>query len=388
MKRAIEIEFGPSLFESPRELLFKLQQQRSVTEYYKEFVSLANRTNIEPPEALRDCFINNLQSKIKREVKAQCPPSLMRAVSLARLYEDKCVPTTKITHGPQISQPQNQQQNNWAVTQTLPKTNLPPLLPIPNQRPNFKTNRAPIKKLTMVEQQIRRENGFCFWCDEKFTPHHKCPNKHFMLYQLEATDEVDFAWDEEIKTEEATKEDVLQQLEQQVKEHHLSYNALHRTTGPATIRVKAQINGMEIQALINEGSSDSFIQPRIAKFFNLTVAPAPRFKVMVGNFETMTVEGYIPSLEVSLQGYKLQIPEAYVLHVAGGDLILGTTWLKQLKTHIVDYDSSFIRFMHEGEFITIFWGQFYNPHQAQFHHIKRLVNTDAIAAAFTLEIHQ
>jgi len=60
LKRAIEIEFGPSLFKSPRELLFKLQQQGSVTEYCKEFVALANRTNIEPPEVLRDCFISGL----------------------------------------------------------------------------------------------------------------------------------------------------------------------------------------------------------------------------------------------------------------------------------------------------------------------------------------
>jgi len=165
----------------------------------------------------------------------------MRAVSLARLYEDKCVPTTKITHGPQTFRPQNQQQNNWAVAQSLLKTNLPPLLPTPNQCPNFKTNKASIKKLTMAKQQTRREKGLCFLCDEKFTRQHKCPNKHFMLYQLEATDKVDFRWDEEIKTGEATREDVLQQLEKQVKEHHLSYNALHGTTGPTMIRVKHKL---------------------------------------------------------------------------------------------------------------------------------------------------
>jgi len=77
---------------------------------------------------------------------------------------------------------------------------------------------------------------------------------------------------------------------------------------------------MEIQALIDGGSSDSFIQLWIAKFLNLTVVPTPGFKVMVGNFKIMTVEGYIPSLEVLPQGYKLQIPEVYVLLVAGGDL--------------------------------------------------------------------
>jgi len=60
LKHTIEIEFGPSLFEPPRQLLFKLHQQGSVTNYYKEFVALANRTNIEPPEALKDYFISGL----------------------------------------------------------------------------------------------------------------------------------------------------------------------------------------------------------------------------------------------------------------------------------------------------------------------------------------
>jgi len=65
---------------------------------------------------------------------------------------------------------------------------------------------------------------------------------------------------------------------------------------------------MEIQALIDGDSSNSFIQVWIAKFLNLVVALTPGFKVIVVNFETMTIEGYIPSLEESLQGYKLQIP--------------------------------------------------------------------------------
>ena len=43
-----------------------------------------------------------------------------------------------------------------------------------------------------------------------------------------------------------------------------------------------------------------------------------------------------------------------MLHVAGSDLVIGTTWLKQLKTHIVNYESSFIRFLHEGHFVTIY----------------------------------
>jgi len=296
MKRAIELEFGPSLFESPRELLFKLQQHDTVFEYYSEFVALANRTNIEPQDALRDCFISGLHLEIKREVKVQCPPSLMRVVSLARLYEDTLAPSMKTTNVLSPYKSIAHTQTSYPPTKPLPpKLSLPALLPNPNQPPQNINTKPPIKRLTMAEQQLRREKGLCFWCDEKFTPNHRCPNKHFMLYQLEPPEE----------DEANPEENVLPQLEHQVLQHHLSYNTMHGTSGPTTIRVKAQINGLDIQALIDGESSDSFIQPRIAKFLNLPVQPAPGFKVMVGNFDIMAVEGCIPSLEISLQGYKV-----------------------------------------------------------------------------------
>ena len=134
----------------------------------------------------------------------------------------------------------------------------------------------------------------------------------------------------------------------------MSFNAMYDTSGSATIRVRAQINGMSIHALIDGGSSNSFLQPIIAKFLNLTAQPVPGFCVMVGNFELMTTNEYIPSIEVIMQGYTVQILEVYVVNVARGDMVNGTTWLKQLGAHIVEYQHSFIRFLHEGAFVTIF----------------------------------
>jgi len=324
LKRALEIEFGSSLFGSPREILFKLTQQGSVTDYYTEFVVLANRTNIEPPVALKGCFVSGLRKEIRREVKAQCPTSLMRAVSLARLYEDKFTFRLKITPGPNAHRYTNHQNNLPVAMRPQQRSNLPPLLPTPTQTPLPNNNRPPIKRLTMAEQQIRREKGICFWCDDKFTPQHRCPNKNFMLYQLELTNDDDPQQNAILMAENNPSPDIAT-LEEQVLHHHLSYNALHGSQGPATIRVKVTINGKVFQALIDGGSYDSFLQPRVAKFLNLTIQPAFAFRVMVSNFETMEVEGFIPSLNVSIQGHHMHIPNVYLLHVAGGDLILGTS---------------------------------------------------------------
>ncbi|XP_020964019.1 uncharacterized protein LOC110265382 [Arachis ipaensis] len=96
LKRAIEIKFGPSLFDCPRAALFKLTQKGSVADYYSEFIALANRSEINPPEALVDCFVSGLKADIKRDVIAQCPGSLIRAISLAKLFEEKY--TTNFRH--------------------------------------------------------------------------------------------------------------------------------------------------------------------------------------------------------------------------------------------------------------------------------------------------
>jgi len=73
--------------------------------------------------------------------------------------------------------------------------------------------------------------------------------------------------------------------------------------------LKDKIQGHEFQVLIDGGSLDSFIHPRIAKFLNLPIEPAPGFRAMVGNFEMMEVEGCIPTLEVNMQGDTVVVPQ-------------------------------------------------------------------------------
>ncbi|XP_072087072.1 uncharacterized protein [Arachis hypogaea] len=353
--------------------------------HMSECVALANRSHIEPLDALRDCFISGLHQDIRREVKAQCLPSLMRAVSLARLYEDKFSPNPTTTTVPASFRSVNPQ--TLALTQLKPslRAGSPPLLPAPSPRSSTSSLWNPSRRSSSAEIQAKRAKGLCYWCGEKYTTLHKCPNRHFILFQLEE----DEAPDGEQKA--AIEEEVdpfLQTLEQQVTDHHLSYNAMHGTSGSSTIRIRALLQGLEVRALLDRGSSDSFLQPRIAKFLNVPVQPALGMRVTVRNFGIMDVEGYIPSLEVTMSGCKVTIPHVFVLHVAGGDLVIGSPWLKQLKMHIVDYDASFLRFLHNGEFVTVHGEKNPTPKQAQYHHIRRLLNTDAIEEAFTVEVQQ
>jgi len=146
-----------------------------------------------------------------------------------------------------------------------------------------------------------------------------------MLYQLEETEDVDNQ-QQDTNPKRLELDPQLTELEHNIiQQHHLSLNVVKGVSGFATIRLTTKVHGLELQVLIDGGSLDSFIQPRIAKFLKLPVEPAPGFRVIVGNFDIMEVEGQIPFVQVEVQGQTLDIPNVYVLQVTGGDLVIGSS---------------------------------------------------------------
>ncbi|KAI5394535.1 hypothetical protein KIW84_061255 [Lathyrus oleraceus] len=66
----------------------------------------------------------------------------------------------------------------------------------------------------------------------------------------------------------------------------------------------------------------------------------------------------------------------------------GAPWLKTLGPHIADYNALSIKFYVKDTFVTLFGEKHKGPIPAQFHHIKRLHNTKAIEASFTLQFQE
>ncbi|MCH80874.1 Ty3/gypsy retrotransposon protein, partial [Trifolium medium] len=150
------------------------------------------------------------------------------------------------------------------------------------------------------------------------------------------------------------------------------------------LRFAGSIEHIAVQVLIDGGSSDNFLQPRIAKFLKLPIEPGPQFNVLVGNGEIMTAEGVIQQLPLEIQGHKLEVP-VFLLPVAGADVILGASWLATLGPHVADYASLTLKFFLKDKFVTLSGESVPRPNPAQFHHFKRLASTDSIAECFTIQ---
>lgn len=57
-------------------------------------------------------------------------------------------------------------------------------------------------------------------------------------------------------------------------DHHLSLNAMNGASGVGTIKFTGKISAISVQILVDRGSSDSFLQPRIAHCLKLPIEPA------------------------------------------------------------------------------------------------------------------
>ena len=162
------------------------------------------------------------------------------------------------------------------------------------------------------------------------------------------------------------------------------YNALKGSSGLGTMKFSGTINDMVVQILLDSGSSDNFLQPRIANCLKLPIEPASNFQVLVGNGNSLVAEGLVKQLEVMVQGHSLKLP-VYLLPIAGVDLVLGATWLATLGPHVSDYSQLTLKFYKDNQFVTLRGDQPKLPGPAEFNQLRRMNHTHAIAEVFTLQ---
>ena len=203
-------------------------------------MALANRVQGLSTEALLDCFISGLTMDLQREVLSQCPHSLLRAVSLAKLFEEKYTYLPKQHLIPNTYCQNPTLLNTNQTPRPPPKPSLPRLLPTPQTKPQSLPNKLVARKMSAAEMQMRCDKGLCFWCDEKFTFNHKCPNRHFMVLEWDDEPVVSETMED---SEASTSEEgnIAAQSQGESLEHHLSLNAMKGLPGVGTIRFSATI---------------------------------------------------------------------------------------------------------------------------------------------------
>ncbi|XP_039123663.1 uncharacterized protein LOC120260295 [Dioscorea cayenensis subsp. rotundata] len=304
-------------------------QEGTVAEYYDTFTVLANRVEGLSNDAMLDCFLSGLQTELQCEVIPWQPDSITKALSLAKLFEEKHAigaKGRKIKHGFYPNYLASVKKPVPHLTRESNSINIP-APPVALSKPPVSTSTSiappPFRKMSYNEMQLQQE---------------------FQSLYL---------------------------------------HAMNRRLVSGTLRFTGCINGYSVQILLDGGSDDNFIQPRVAKFLQLPVLPIEAFKVFVGNCSFLQVEGVVENLPLQVQYHIIHL-SVFLLLVVGADIIIGTSWLATLGPHIVDYNAMTLQFYLNDEFITLKGDTYFKPHKSSVHQLSRLYSTKSIAVCFTL----
>lgn len=288
--KAVHLRFGPTDYEDPSEALTRLKQTSSVAAYQEAFERLSHRVDGLPKNFLIGCFVAGLRDDIRLDVKIKQPRTLSDTIGVARLIEERnqlqrkptqaaCSQSTVITQRPRLN----------------PTAGV--LGPPPNQRPNQNpvTPPATFRRITNQEARERRERGLCYYCDEKFTPGHRCERPQlFMIEDLPYLGSEDVNG---VQFEQDTQETIPE----------ISFHAMAGTEHTQTLRVSGKLKNKEVTVLIDGGSTHNFIDQSIVSKFGLPVVRDKKLQVMVANREKIECVGQCQALTLIIHALQEEV---------------------------------------------------------------------------------
>ena len=160
----------------------------------------------------------------------------------------------------------------------------------------------------------RRKKAFCYYCDEKWQPKHKCKGlKLFMIEEVLEVNQVEVV-------------EVDGNADFQLDQADITLYALLGNPSPGTMRVLGQIKGHWVVILLDTGSSHNFLDAILVKTLQLAVDTTRILEVKVANRDLIRTNGECKDLLLKMQGNNFLV-NLHVLTLGGCDVVLGTQWL-------------------------------------------------------------
>lgn len=183
------------------------------------------------------------------------------------------------------------------------------------------------KKLSSQEYKEKRENGLCYFCDEKYVAGHKYKNQK--VYRIEVSTESD---EESVcgsapLQEESSDEEVV---------FDCQCYGMEGTLGVSAIRLVGKIHGTEVGFMVDTGTTHNFIDPITVARLQLKVAELTPFIVTVAGGEMFKGKEYCPEVAISLPGLETKV-DLLIIPLGDSQVLLGTIWLQSLGPILWDF---------------------------------------------------
>ena len=319
-KELLNLRYGPPLRAAPLFELADCRRTGSVADYQDRFQALLPRAGPLDEAQRVQLFTGGLRPPLSLDVQVHNPQSLAAAMSLARQLELREQYTSPPPKG---------------ATRGLLPTPAPRLaLPAP---PAEKAATPAVmadgrKRLSMQEQEERRRQGLCFNCNERYTRgHNRVCTRIFYINGVEL----------DTADESATGED---------PDTETPVFSLHAVAGVLvgnTVQLQVIVGAATFVALIDTGSTHSFIGETAARRSGLTIEPRPRLTATVANGERVACPGVLRNAPIDVGGMVFGV-DLFVMPLAGYDVVLGTHWMATLGPIVWDFTARTMAFQWEG----------------------------------------
>lgn len=310
----------------------KLRRTGTVDEYQQQFLPLLARCRNVTEQQQIDIFTTGLRNPLQTDVELQSPETLDDAMALARAFEHRLELEDDDDQSASRVPPRSVSSHHVAA----PVVSVTPRPSILVGRASIPTPPAPVKgaqsagtrfkHLTPQEMAQRRADGLCFNRPEKFSREHikHCSMKGLYLMELDDSTPVE--------DDEAAEDEV-----------EISLHALTGIKTGETMRLSVSIVSTQLRALVDSGSTHSFISSATASRLGLTLEPRSGLTVGVANGDRVPSPGVCKQVSVTIDNEQFFI-DLYVLPLEDYELVLGCQWLKTLGPILWDFEQHTMSF--------------------------------------------
>jgi hypothetical protein len=199
--------------------------------------------------------------------------------------------------------------------------------------------------LSTEEQAERRRLGLCYNCNEPYSRgHNRVCRRIFYVDGVELAEE-----------------------EEQGEAPVFSLHAVVGVAVNSTIQLRVQVGATTFTALVDTGSTHSFIGETAAQRAGLLVDTHPHLTATVANGERISCPGVLRQAPVVIDGLTFAV-DLYVMPLAGYDVVLGTNWMAPLGDIVWNVAAGTMSFQHAGQ--TVSWRGTASPSSPRRHAAK------------------
>lgn len=311
----VNLRFGPPIRTNSVAEIKALVRTSTVEEYSRRYLALLSRCDNLSTQTAIDLYTGGLGQPLASDVEMQHPVDLQQAMSLARAYEQRQVEASAVNSS---TAPKSSTRRATVSTGASG---------LGAQDSKQEGTRSRFRRLTPAEMQEKRQNGQCYFCPEPYSKDHKCAAKGVFLMEL-------------AEGEEDPLGDDVTNLE-------ISLYALTGLGLANSMMLQVVIGGVQLKALVDTGSTHSFIHSDVAARLGLMITERAGLSVLVANGDRLCSPGVCLATDILIHDLRFSI-DCFALDLGGFDLVLGVQWLRTLGPIVWDFDALSMTFWFNG----------------------------------------